>query len=374
MKKISVLLFFTSLTAFADPRPQMNLALRTLQGLLPYLAREDKFIDKKNEKEISERLEKLENTFNGLKHDQMLKNDLFAPSYLIIKQNISESVKAFKEGNKDFSHWRLTEVTNQCLDCHTRLPETYLSKYQERKLKLEPKEFENLFDLGTAQLIVRDYPAAEKSFQAVIEANLKTKLFLETSDAFKNILLINTKIKPDINKMLKFTEKYAHNRFLPMDIQEELTEWQVRLKEIQKVKLLQSPLKSDQDVKLLTSQFLEPVKEKNNVFLDNYDVYLLVSNGHLSRYLFAHPNSEVSSEISYWIGWIEKVLKRDQFFSSSDQFFKQCIRRYPKSSMAPKCLNELKESIEFEFSGSAGTNIPADVKKELTELESLIKK
>lgn len=374
MKKSSALFGLVALSAFADPRPQMNLALRALEDLLPYVSREERFLDKKNEKEILEDLTQLQKTFGNLKHDQLLKNDLFAPSYAIIRQNISESLTAFKEGNKDYAHWRLGEITNQCLDCHTRLPESYTSKYQEKKLTLNPRKFDNLFDLGTAQLIVRDYPAAEKTFTTLIEDNIKKKNFMDTEEAFKGLLLIRTKTHPDIKKMLALTEKYAHDKALPMDLQEELGQWDVRLKEISKIAILQKPLRDDKDVKTLMTTFLEPVKEKDSVFLDNYDVYLLTSNGLLSRYLFNHPETELAPDISYWIGWSENALKREQFFSSGDLFLKQCIRKYPKSAVAKNCLKEYKDSVEFEFSGSAGTNIPADVKRELTELESLVSK
>lgn len=374
MKKSPVALGFLAITAFADPRPQMDLALKALDELLPFISREEKFLDKKNEKTILENLTRLQKTFGNLKHDQLLKNDLFAPSYILIKQNIAESLAAFKEGNKDYAHWRLGEITNQCLDCHTRIPENYKSQFQEKKLSLNPKKFDSLFDLGTAQLIVRDYKAADKTFSEVIEENIRKKNFMDTDEAFKNLLLIRTKTHPDTRKMLELTAKYSHEKSLPMDIQEELAQWEIRLKEIEKIKLLQSPLRDDKDVRSLITTFLEPVKEKDNVFLDNYDVYLLTSSGLLSRYLFTHPETAYAPDISYWIGWTEKALKRDQFLSSGDLFFKQCIKKYPKSDAAPKCFKEYKESMEFEFSGSAGTNIPADVKKELDELGELLKK
>jgi hypothetical protein len=374
MTKYTFLLGFFVFSVLANPKPQMNVALRALEELLPFISREEKFLDKKNEKEIAASLSQLERTFGNLKHDQLLKNDLFAPSYAVIKQNISESNKAFREGNKDYAHWRLSEITHQCLDCHTRLPETFRSTFQEKKLTLNPAKFDSKFDLGMAQLIVRDYPAAEKSFMSVIEESMKTKNYMDTDEAFKNLLLIRTKIHPDFKKMLQVTGQYSHNKDLPMDIQEELSSWEKRLKEVEKIKILQGALKEDKDVKTLISTFLEPAKEKDDVFLDNYDVYLLTSSGLLSRYLFTHPQTELAPEISYWLGWTEKVLKRDEYFNSGDLFFKQCIRRYPKSPVAEKCFKELKESTEFEFSGSAGENIPADVKRELAELEGLLKK
>ncbi len=107
---------------------------------------------------------------------------------------------------------------------------------------------------------------------------------------------------------------------------------------------------------------------------NGYDVDLLLTSGLLSNYLFEHPTSRKAAEISFWIGWSEKYLKRESFFGSGDLFLKQCIKKYPKSPMAKECLKEYKESIEFEFSGSSGTKIPQDIKYEIDNLEILIKK
>lgn len=373
MKKTTIFSVFITLTVFANPKPEMDLALRALENLLPFIAREERFKEAKNEADISDSLTQLEKTFGSIRHDKLLQNDLFAPSYQMIRENISEALRAFKDGNKDYAHWRMTEITNQCLDCHTRIPENYPSKFQKKKLTLNPKKFATPFDLGTAQFIVRDYAAAEKTFLSVIDADLSSKKFLDTEDAFRNVLTINTKVKPDFAKMHTLVQKYLKDKTLAMDIQEELRDWEVALRKIEKARSFSAPLETDRDVRGLIADYLEPVKTKDGTFLGTYDVYLLASSGLLSRYLFTHRDSPLAPEITYWIGWCEKVLKRDNFFSSGDLFFKQCIRRYPKSAIAPQCLSEWKDSMQFLFSGSGGVHFPSEFHKELKEFEGLMK-
>lgn len=337
-----------TLSVYADPKPKMNQALQSLSDLLPYLAREERFLDKQNEKEITATLTKLDQTVGSMKHEKMLKDDLFAPSYAIIRESVSDAVKAFKDGNKQFAHWRLGEITNQCLDCHTRLPESYASRFQEKKLTLDPKRFDNRFDLGTAQLIVRDYPAAAVTFKEVIEDGVKKKNYMDLTEAFRSLLLIHTKARLEFGKMLALTEKYGREKSIPMDLQEELTLWQRHLRELSKQKLLKSPLKNEAEVRALIEALLVPVKGKDAEAQEDYDVHLLAASGQLSRYLFAHPQTDLGAEISYWIGWSEKVLKREQYYGSGELFLKQCLQRYPKSPMAAKCREELSDGGELE--------------------------
>ncbi len=46
--------------------------------------------------------------------------------------------------------------------------------------------------------------------------------------------------------------------------------------------------------------------------------------------------------------------------------------KYPKSARSKDCLEEYKESVEFDFSGSRGTAIPSEIKKELKDFSDLI--
>ena len=110
------------------------------------------------------------------------------------------------------------------------------------------------------------------------------------------------------------------------------------------------------------------------LFDGSRDVDLLLASGLLSNYLFENPETRMAPDLSFWLGWSEIYLKRENFFGSGDRFLKQCIRKYPAHPMALQCFDVYKENVQFEFSGSAGTNIPADIEKELKQLESLIRK
>ncbi len=131
-------------------------------------------------------------------------------------------------------------------------------------------------------------------------------------------------------------------------------------------------MSDDKALETFVNKELIPLKKQSSLNDEN-DVDLLFASGILSNYLFENPSTKKAPEINFWLGWAEKHLKREQFFGSGDLFLKQCVKRYSKLPIAAQCLEEYRESIEFDFSGSAGTEIPSDVKKELLDLEQLIK-
>ena len=374
MKHAALLLSLLFLTpALAAPLSQMNRAFAALTELIPFLSDREKFLEKKNEALIGEKIVELQEAFRSAKHEKVLKQDLFAPSYALVNENLQSSLESFRKGEKDFAHWRLREITTHCLDCHTRLPPSHTSSFQNGELSIDPSKFDTVYNLGLAQLIVRRYVDAKASFVRAIDDAIIKKYFKDVELPFKQLLLIDTKVlKTPADLVSKFGH-YAGKKELPESVKRSVVAWRNRLQFWENSKYLGPGLATEKDVEEFTAAVLAPLKAKPSLEEGN-DVDLLFASGLLSNFLFENPESPKAPEISYWLGWAEKHLKRENFFGSGDRFLKQCVRRYPKSPVAPKCLEEYKESVEFDFSGSSGTHIPADVKKELEDLAKLLRK
>lgn len=368
---VSLILLVTG-TIIAAPVLQMNRAFMALTELIPFITEREKFMERKNDPVIIGRITELQAAFKSVKHETVLKEDLFAPSYALINENISSSLEAFKNGEKDYAHWRLKEITSHCLDCHTRMPISYASSFQNGDLAIDQSKFENAYNLGIAQLIVRRYADAKASFTRSIQEKLIKKEFKEIALPFKQILLIETKILKSPENLNAFLSQYGKTKELPQDLLKLMSDWQKRISHWKGNRLLTEGLKSDKEVETFIAEELEPLKKKS-FYSGGYDVDLLIASGLLSNFLFENPASKKAPEISFWLGWAEKYLKRENYFGSGDLFLKQCIKRYPTHPIAKNCLAEYKESVEFEFSGSSGMNIPSDIQKELKDLGKLIK-
>src|SRR5690606_24753211 len=111
--KPTLIIIIVSITSFvfAGPVLQMNRAFEALLDLVPYLADEVSFKEKKNQKFVEQKIQDLRKAFSDAKHATLLKEDLFAPSYQTITENLDESLKSLRAGNKGYSHWRLREIT-----------------------------------------------------------------------------------------------------------------------------------------------------------------------------------------------------------------------------------------------------------------------
>ena len=370
-KMLLIAALFLPLVATAGPQAQMTGAFIALTELVPYLADKKEFADPKNAPFITKKISDLKDSFKASKHDKVLKTDLFAPSYALINADLPVTLEAFKAGRTDFAQWRLREVSSHCIDCHGRLPTTFPSSFQNGSIAIDKSKYKDVYSLGIAQLIVRRYADAKDSFTRSIEDKILRKEFDSLELPLKQLLMIDAKILKAPGNSLAILNHYSIRKDLPQALMKDMASWTKSLKLWQTSPLLKSGLTKDAEAAALITNSLEPLLLKN-IILEEHSVDLLFASGLLSNYLYAHPLSAKAPELNYWIGWCEKYLKRDSFFDSGDLFLKQCVRRYSDHPIAKKCLDEYKDSVMFNFTGTSGTYIPNDVKKELKELEDLI--
>lgn len=372
MKKNYCFLGFFASVAFATPILQMNKAFNALSDLIPYITDQSRFQEKKNEKLVIEKISEMQKAFKEARHDSLLKEDIFAPSYTLINESINGTLLAFKDNKKDYAHWRIKEITGLCIDCHTRLPTSYSSSFQNGELTIDKNKFDRIYNLGIGQMIVRRYVDAKMTFTQDIDEKILKKNFKDIDLPFKQLLLIDTKVLNNPGNLIAPLETYLGRKDLPEELKKTLSDWVKRLKIWKEKTALKNKLNNDKELTSFIQKELVPLKKQG--LTDGQDVDLLIVSGILSRFSFENPHSKLAPEISYWLGWSEKYLKRENFFGSGDLFLKQCIKRYPKNPIAKECLTEYKESVEFDFSGSGGIDIPEDIKKELKDLEHRIKK
>ncbi len=371
MKLLFFLLIFIPQGVYSTPILQMNKAFTSIFDLGPYLSNENRYLEEKNAKTIQKSLDDLEASFQSVGHDKLIKHDLFAPSYKLISENIKESSLSFKNKHKSYSFWILKETLTLCLDCHSRLPQNLTSSFQNGELYFNPNNIKDPYELGMTYLIVRRFSDAQDYFIRSIQEKIIKKEIHKILMPFQQILMIELKIRKDPAKMISIIDDYLQKKHLPSQVENELKLWKQRLDIWKRDQSLTKGINSEKELNEFIKRRLEILKEDYS-FNDALKVDLLLASGIISEYYFENQNSRSAPEINYWLGWLEKRLKKENFLSTGNLYFKQCMIKYPKSARSKDCLEEYKESVEFDFSGSRGTAIPSEIKKELKDFSDLI--
>jgi hypothetical protein len=326
------------------PEKQMNLMLRTVLNLMPYLTSEEEFKSESNQKKIKEEVKILGKVFNAIKHEKIMKNDVFSPSYNVMKKELDQISESFRSKNKSYAFDKLRLISIQCIDCHSRLPRNFSSSFDFNAWKLREEDFKNVYDYGIANLILRNYFNAREAFVQDINARLKNNEMENLEKSFKQILLIDLRVEKNPEKLMSFLKKFLKDMRIQGTMRIYLNVWVDRLNLWYLNHPYVSEIKNDTELTAFGEKYLD-FKKLNDIKAGR-EIDLLILDGILSRYLVAAPESDKVALINFWLGKIGTMLDEEGFFKSGTSFLKQCIQRYPNNVIAKECFAEYEKWIK----------------------------
>lgn len=345
--------------------------------LLPYIYSTNPQISapkmKKGKEDLIKNLTDLSDFFKSAKHADFFKRPGFRPSLDTINNHLEETIISVQSGNMIFAQKRLNVIGALCVSCHSQIPQSVAKNaFGENIVKEKRESFDSDLSYANYLYLVRRFDDSRTYFDKAINDGLdKNSKYShqELMSALRSALSIDTKISFNADKAEAFVKKWEGDKRLSNNDKKMLGRWKSDLAHWKNFK--QADVKSVPD--FISKNLVKLDMKKEYLFTGEDDVTLLVSSGFLQKYLVENPTSELAPEILYWLSIVEHRMSMTYFFSLGDLYLKDCITKYPKSPYAKKCYQEYADSIEAGYSGSAGTDIPPEEKKELTRLKNLLK-
>ncbi len=346
--------------------------------IIPYVYtteyRSNAFEKKKEKAELLKNLTDLSQFFKSAQHADFFQRPGFRPSLETINNHIDETITSVEVNNHIFAQKRLNVLGALCVSCHSQLPKSVAKNaFGSEAVKEEKRErFESDFAYANYLYLIRRFDDSKKYFEKSIETTLAKSENDQRKDitaSLKKILSIHTKIKFDYNSANMFVEKWSKESKLSSQDKKMVQRWSADLKAWKNF----DPA-SVKSMSQFIEKYLSPLDWKKEVmFTGEDDVPFFIASGVLLNFFVENPESPMAPEILYWMYMAEKHMSQTYFFSLGDLYLKDCIRKYPASPFAKKCYNEYADSIESGFTGSSGTSLPIEERKELQKLKSLLK-
>lgn len=348
MKKLIIILFLglsSHLSVANSTKASMRDVFESYVELFPYL-----YGDKKDNIEL--KIKNLESSFEKAKHSILIKKNNFMPIAKIFQETLAESKSAAGEKNYSYAKYRLKKAISVCISCHSQLPAMSYPKIANKYSESAKKHIKTNYDKAMLSYFLRDYKNAIKFFKKEY-----------SSSSYKNIDILNKILGiyiTNLNDRIGARDYLLSLNELPKSVS-------YQIKDI--ISQLNKPYKN-QGIKKLMKE-LNSLKDELNIDLSN----IVVSSNlrrELNQYMISSKDDSMMSEVLYSLGILHKNKGDIYLYSLSDLYFKKCILDYPNSAFAKKCYKAYEQSINFGFTGSSGTHIPASLKKELAKLKALI--
>lgn len=326
--------------------------------------------DAQKKEELLKNLNDLSVFFKSAKHVEYFQRPGFRPSLDTMNIHLTETINSVANNHFSFAQKRLSALTSLCISCHSQLS----SKGEENAFstlinKAKREDFESDYAFGNYLYLIRNFTESEKYLNLSIEEALKKSKSHELYSSLRRTISIYTKISFDYQKGKAFAEKYSTDKQMPKLAKSMVSSWDAGL-----LKWKDFNPQQVTNIDAFIRTYLSPLEEVKEVTGEgDNDITLLVASGVLSKYLNDNPKSKNTPEILYWISVAERRLSNTYFFTISDLYLKDCIKKYSKSPFAKKCYNLYESNVEEGFMGSSGLDVPPSEKQELVKLKSFLK-
>jgi hypothetical protein len=372
---LALLTYCTTTKQSSDSKGNANWAggmqelARSLDKLSPYIYSRIEFSDPKNQREIEKAIADYSAGINLVPEhtgEALLgKDPILKFSLRNLKSNSKEALRAFREGELEFSRNILRSSTAACFNCHSTQnlgPQfTFANRQIESQFRLSSTERADYF------VATRQFDKALEVLDGVVQspaALLENPR--EQLAALRKYLFIQVRVKNDPGPAILLLDRYLSWNHLPYFLMVDAEAWMQSLRQWQQTKA------STQKDFLESSKNILKTADKKQ--LSSYDAgfvdYLRASQV-LHEGLRSAKDVNTQAQAYGLLGTSYENLTDASTWNLPEVYYEACVRTVPNSIQAKKCYKSYERSIILGFSGSGGTYIPSEERELLVELKSL---
>lgn len=370
------LLLSNSILAKKAEQEVMNEVAKNFVKLIPYMSDVKKFKDKESEKEIKDRLQYILKAFKESGHVKKFTKTEFKATYKVMVEHLDETLESFDTNHKLFAYKKLKATGQLCMSCHNMVKGSN-SGFVKTMNKVKQDDFSNRFDYAEFLFLTKNYRKADRNYRKWTEfvtSRVTAQNSLADDIVFKSaikVMTINLSVYFTPKKSRDYLNRTLQNNNLTPSLKTEFKSWNDALVPWMEWKRPRSISKTF--LYDFIKKYLTPLEEGGEI-ISNAKVLpvLLITKGVMDKYLQSSHKDESVAMAMYWKAVAERLIGFSYFFSLSDMQLKTCIMDFPKTKTAKKCYSEFERQMVLGYSGSAGINLPKDIKEELKALKSLI--
>jgi hypothetical protein len=347
---------------------------RTLAELLTDVSSEKRF----NAPENRSRIEKNSKTLSRLAHDISQQGQTSPdrdPSIQILGGLFAdESDRAYRflhsknRAQRNYARELLQNIPGYCIACHTRTESG--PSFSDLPLNPTINQLQPI-EKGRFYAATRQFDRALDEFGKVISGpSSASQQFALWQEAVRNSLGIAVRMKQDPATAAQVVNKVLSAPGAPFFVRQDALIWK---KSIENWKSESSHnLSTEEDVHAEAARLLALAQQTQKYPADRgADVLYLRASASAHRLLQFGKDAKYTREAYLMAGLCYDVLKTIQLGELHEIYFESCIRSAPHTPLAETCYHRYEQAVYDGFTGSSGTDIPADIEHQLDVLESL---
>lgn len=359
-----------------EVRGLMRSMLQNIVELVPLIMNDKEFQDSKNSEKILSSLTRIRSALKQTEHKEVMRTPGLKISRETLQTQLAETERIYRSGNKGFARWMLHSNLSLCISCHTQIPSV-----SNLHLEIGRGSFKTPYQEAEFYFLTRQFDSALATYETVIKNFTKGDGEVELLEkSLERVVAIFSRIRRDARGGIKELDKISGYGKYPDFIQSMINSWKRDFRSWSREGLPSFKKEDPKELRRFVERHLaqvsnaDPDDETGGTLVSDPKKavsYLFVS-GILYEYLRVFPDTKLTPEILYWLAQCDRGLNNEFFYSLADLYLKECMTEHSKTDVAKKCYREYERGIRFSFTGSAGTDIPEDVRAELERYRTSI--
>lgn len=345
----------------------MHTIFNPIKVLLPLSINGSGFSDEKNHDLIQTQVNHLAENATLLREHAKIKNPNFQFLSHGLARDASDVKTWFDLKRYDEARFVLHNVTEYCINCHTKAKSK--GPFPGAADFFENVDVKALPDVERAHLLVatRQFEEGLSTFEAFFSSNQYTPAEMALMPVFTDYLKVAIRVQQDFKRPIPVLTNWKQRPGVPPYMVKEIDEWIAALKLIESKGLMGPPaLQHGRELVALATGNGRTQLDRSKL------VYFIAASALLDQVINdVGVKPAQQSEAFYLLGLCELVIGRSFWVSQTEFFLEASIQAAPGSTTAMRAYQLLNEQIEYEFSGTSGTNIPIEVKTRLEVLKKL---
>lgn len=254
----------------------MNQIYSSINELKNFMYSDKQFSDPKNQQTIQKNLNDLEKFAKTVSHNPKVKAPGYRISSEVLIEQISETNRVFRAGNKSYARWMLTSSLGLCMSCHTQIP-TGSKMAWDLSIKGEPRDSFNSAEFLYA---TRAFDEANDIYGRIIQRFPKNVTVNQLETALERKLAYYARVKRDPVGGISSLQRHLKNKKLPVFAKKNIESWIARFKEWSKQPPFDVKKATDKEILELVDKNMKKDSEADSMAVDNPKVVNLLRAPH----------------------------------------------------------------------------------------------
>lgn len=354
----------------AEKGPAWNVKMQELSSalnkLLPLVSDTKAFNNPSNDasiKDATSRLKKLSHQVRSLQKPAA--DPAYESIARMLDEDLARAVSSLATGNRDYARLTIRESIGYCIQCHTQTAGG--PNFPKLELGFDPSSLSAL-GRGDFYAATRQFDRALESYQTgVSDSDYAKRDIFGWERAARSALAIAVRYKQSPEESLKIANSIQKNKSAPDSLKTAAKSWTKSIQEWSK----QNKAKNRESGLALAEKLINQAEERQDLS-EPQDISYLRASAELHQWLSANPQSEKPDSNrakALWLaGRAAEATRELNFWTLHERYYELCIDSNPKSETARACYQLLSDSVVTGYTGSSGTNLPADVQQWLSRL------